>query len=291
MDEPADLVAEQAQRWARLDPLLPPPEPPPEPGGGHTLVATVAGGGRVTGVLDARTVDGIEVWELRPFVGDHGAAGMEALLRAWRAELDRAPVPDGSLCSLRWPSRDARGVLPLLGHGLLPVLALGVRLGDAEREPQRPRRPAVPVRRAGPADTAALRRLAARPTARSEHFAVAVPHSADRCARTETWVAEGTSRDTVIGLVEFEATTSPRPWLPESGWGLIHRVSVEPESQGTGVGSALTGTAHDLLAGSGHTRTAVWYGSLNPVASVFWHRQGYRPLWTVWQCRPASALR
>jgi hypothetical protein len=33
------------------------------------------------------------------------------------------------------------------------------------------------------------------------------------------------------------------------------------------------------------------YNPPNPLSSVFWPRQGYRPLWTQWELRPAGALR
>jgi hypothetical protein len=41
----------------------------------------------------------------------------------------------------------------------------------------------------------------------------------------------------------------------------------------------------------GATGTFLYFNPPNPLASVFWARQGYRPLWTNWELRPASALR
>jgi hypothetical protein len=37
--------------------------------------------------------------------------------------------------------------------------------------------------------------------------------------------------------------------------------------------------------------TYLYYNPPNPISSVFWPRQGYRPLWTLWEVRPATALR
>ena len=33
------------------------------------------------------------------------------------------------------------------------------------------------------------------------------------------------------------------------------------------------------------------YNPPNPLSSVFWPRAGYAPLWTLWEVRPARALR
>jgi hypothetical protein len=33
------------------------------------------------------------------------------------------------------------------------------------------------------------------------------------------------------------------------------------------------------------------YEQLNPYAAAFWSRQRYRPLWTMWEARPALSLR
>jgi hypothetical protein len=33
------------------------------------------------------------------------------------------------------------------------------------------------------------------------------------------------------------------------------------------------------------------YAQVNPVSAPFWSRMGYRPLWTIWEARPAAALR
>ena len=37
--------------------------------------------------------------------------------------------------------------------------------------------------------------------------------------------------------------------------------------------------------------TLLHYAQASPVSGPFWHRQGYRPLWTTWPARPAAALR
>jgi len=48
---------------------------------------------------------------------------------------------------------------------------------------------------------------------------------------------------------------------------------------------------HQEFHAAGATGTYLYYNPTNPLSSVFWHRQGYRPLWTTWEIHPASALR
>jgi hypothetical protein len=49
--------------------------------------------------------------------------------------------------------------------------------------------------------------------------------------------------------------------------------------------------AHEHLNIDDVPGTFLFYSPTNPLSPVFWHRQGYRPLWTMWEIRPASALR
>ncbi len=300
MTEPTDLVADQNQRWASLDPLL---AHGTEPGPGRTVVATLADGSRVTAVLAEHHDRGQHVWTLTPFLGRHGGAGMDAVLRALRAHLDRSPPPADSVCTLTWPSRDADCVRPLLLHGLVPVLALGVRTTVDAVSRTTPN--AVEVRPAEPDDAESVERLARQETEHSSLFSVSAPpngHTED--AVTDAlhtpgliWVAErrDTAGNPVVGLIQLREVESDSPefegLLPAGRWGQIVRISVRPDLRGRGVGRALSTTAHAAFARAGLRRGVVWYSPLNPRASVFWHRQGYRPLWTVWQCSPASALR
>lgn len=302
MTDPTDLVADQAQRHSSIDPLLPPTA---DPGPGRTLAAALPDGTRITGVLDVYTDQGQQVWALTPFVGWHGGEAMEAALRALRARLDHTPAPPGSVCTLTWPSRDAECTRPLLDHGLLPVLALGVRTRTSP--PRMPGTASVTVRQADPRDAASVERLARQQTAHSTLFSVSAPPKTgfargDRLVDAlnspgRVWVAESRlhAESPVVGMVQVGEAYPRSPeftgLLPAGRWGWLARISVRPEMRGHGVGRALADTAHDALARAGLERSTTWYSPLDPVASVFWHRQGYRPLWTVWQCRPASALR
>jgi hypothetical protein len=37
--------------------------------------------------------------------------------------------------------------------------------------------------------------------------------------------------------------------------------------------------------------TLLHYAQVDPLSAPFWHRTGYRPLWTTWEARPAGNVR
>lgn len=292
MTDPTGLVAAQTQRHTSLDPLLPPTTVPDR---GDMLVATLARGTQVAGLLDIRTERGRRVWALTPLLGDHGGEGMEAVLRALRARLDRTPVPADSVCTLAWPSLDADCTRPLLDHGLVPVLALGVRVGATPRNPSGAA--SVAVRRSSSRDAGAVARLVRRAEP-SQRCSSLVPKSfLDGTSPGSEWMAESGSRtgEPLAGMMRLGEAHRRTPGfaglLPEGNWGWIVRLLVDPRKRGRGVGGALVAAAHDVFARRGLERSLAWYNPLDSPAAAFWHRQGYRPLWTVWQCEPASALR
>jgi GNAT superfamily N-acetyltransferase len=65
---------------------------------------------------------------------------------------------------------------------------------------------------------------------------------------------------------------------------------VRPDARSAGVGTALAARLHDAVDEEG-IATLLHYKQLNPYAAPFWSRQGYRPLWTIWEARPARTLR
>jgi GNAT superfamily N-acetyltransferase len=66
---------------------------------------------------------------------------------------------------------------------------------------------------------------------------------------------------------------------------------VTPDERSSGVGAALAAHLHDAVDPAGVAATLLHYEQLNPYAVPFWSRQGYRPLWTSWEARPARSLR
>lgn len=308
----AGLLDAQTSRFERVDPMLPEAAAPPE---GHVLTAALSRGDRIAGVLThssfapgtATTLwSALELFELHPLLGAAGEAGMDALLREWRHVLDRRQVGADSACLLTWPSRDAEAARPLMAHGFTPLTCLAVRsvrAGDLAEAPAR--RAGVTVRRATATDLDVVLALEMAELAYSALVGAAIVRpdagAVKRAALTRhlgqgdpIWLAEHDG--VVVGVahcrlldVTPDGLTGVR--LRPGRWGYVNCVSVTDAARGGGVGRELMSVAHHELHRRGATGTFLYYNPPNPLASVFWARQGYRPLWTSWELRPASALR
>ncbi len=305
------LLGAQATRFERLDPLLPPAAPPPD---GHVLTAALPDGDRVAGVLTHSAFEpgtattlwsALELWELHPLLGTAGGAGMEALLREWQVLLGRGQTGQDSACLLTWPSRDAEAAKPLLAHGFAPLTSLAVRMVRAGTPARRAPQAGVGIRLATAADLEAVLALQLAELEYSALVGAAVVRpDAARVKRAAlarhldqgdpVWLAE---RDGVpVGLahcrlLDVAAGSVIGTRLRPGRWGYVNCVSVHGTARGAGVGRELMAVAHQELHRRGATGTFLYYNPPNPLASVFWPRQGYRPLWTSWELRPASALR
>ncbi|MEV0084189.1 GNAT family N-acetyltransferase [Saccharopolyspora sp. NPDC050642] len=304
-----ELMRAQLARFAALDPQL--PDAHQLPAGAEAIVARIPGGGTVAG-LAARNSSppgsaqslwqAGEVFELFPILGEQPHAGMDALLHTWREWLaTQAPGPN-SACTVVWPSRDVEATRALLDHGFLPLACLAVR----------PTAPVaytklsgtVNIRRAGPADLDAVVEL----TLSELEYAAMVGTStyrpdAPQLKRTAAhvrlhssdpvWLAE--QDGTPVAVAEcgwVDTAKSPGGSRLRSGtWAYVNCVSVQEKLRGTGVGQQLMATAHNEFARAGAVGSFLYYNPPNPLSSVFWPRQGYRPLWTMWEVRPATALR
>ncbi|ASR37167.1 GCN5 family acetyltransferase [Prauserella marina] len=286
--------------FAGLDPLLPERV---DAGEGERIGTALPGGGQVTGVLYRASHEGLtglwharHTWELTPSTPAPGAAGMTALLRAVRDRITASGASADSAVAVTWPSRAVDVIPALVERGLVPYSVLAVR--DRLQRPE----PAggVAVRRAGEADLDELTAL----WLSELRYGALVGSSVPREGAAEllagelrralgsgepVWVAE--SGGIPVG---FAACGRPSPdvrRLPQGGWGHVGTVSVASAERGTGIGRALMATAHRELLREGARGTFLFYSPHNALSSVFWHRQGYRPLWTTWEVRPASALR
>ncbi len=300
------LLRAQSARFAGLDRLLPAAVEPPA---GELLTAALPDGERVAGVLTSQVLDpqtpqalwsAARVWELHPLLGDHGGDAMDTLLRRWPAALRGVAAELDSACVLTWPSRDTEATRALLAHGLVPLSVLAVRTEPAAAAGADPM-----VRRARPADLDVLVELAVAEVAYSARVGGAVLREHAAAVKREAlrthldqgdpvWLAE---RDGVaVGHLEgWHTDSTPGSWaetrVRHGRWGYVNCLSVLPSARGTGVGRALAGAAHAELLGAGAAGAFLYYNPPNPLSPVFWSRQGYRPLWTVWEVRPATALR
>jgi ribosomal protein S18 acetylase RimI-like enzyme len=305
------LLGAQATRFERLDPLLPPAAPPPE---GHVLTAAVRSGDRVAGVLThnsfapgtATTLwSALELWELHPLLGATAGAGMDALLREWCRLIERTEPGTDSACLLTWPSRDADAAKPLLAHGFAPLTNLAVRPISAGVPASRAPQAGVTIRPATAADLDVVLELELAELEYSALVGAAVVRpDAERVKRAALtrhveqgdliWLAE---RDGIVTgvahcrLMDVTAGGLTGARLRPGRWGYVNCVSVAGDCRGAGVGRELMAVAHHELHRRGASGTFLYYNPPNPLASVFWARQGYRPLWTSWELRPASALR
>lgn len=302
------LLDAQTTRFERLDPLLPPTAPPPD---GHVLTAALRRGDRVAGVLTYREFmpgtattlwSALELYELHPLLGSAGATGMDALLREWRRLLDRRSAGPDSACLLTWPSRDAEAAKPLIAHGFVPLTSLAVRTGAPG---DRPSPAGVTVRLATEADLDVVLALELAELEYSAQVGAAIVRpdakAVKRAALTRhveqgdpIWLAE---QDGVVAgvahcrLLDVTETGLTGTRLRPGRWGYVNCVSVADSARSAGIGRALMAVAHHELHRRGAIGTFLYFNPPNPLASVFWARQGYRPLWTSWELRPATALR
>lgn len=305
-----ELLAAQEAAFAATDPLLPGVARPPE---GEVLTAALADGARVAGVLTRNALPegspptlwcALETWELIPLIGDTGGVGIGALLAAWREWVTRiGRLPADSACQVTWPSRDVAAARQFLDHGMVPLSVTAVRLASAEPPPAPIT--AVTVRRAGLADLDVVVELAMAELAYSAQVGGSVVRRHARSMKRgvlefairqdePVWLAE--EDGIAVGLADCRWTeVTPDSWaaskLPAGIWGYINCLSVLPGARGGHVGQQLMSLVHREFAAANATGSYCYYNPPNPLSSVFWPRQGYRPLWTHWEVRPATALR
>ena len=312
-----DLMDAQRARLTALDPELPSHYLLPQ---GEPVMARLSDGSGVAGLAvraSHRPGSLQSLWsasesaELFPLVGDRPREGMDALLGAWRDQLAAQGMPNAdSSCLVTWPSRDVQATRALLDHGFTPLSCLAVRSTPRRTpEPFAERSGTVNIRRAGPddldtvveftlkeleyaslvgasvhrPDAATLKRTAA-------HVRL---HGSGPDGRDPVWIAE---RDGVpVGLAECGWTDTAKHHsgrrLRPGRWAYVNCVSVDERERGTGVGTELMALAHQEFARAGVLGSYLYYNPPNPLSSVFWPRQGYRPLWTMWEVRPATAVR
>jgi len=321
-----DVNRAVGRRWRTIDPLLPDPASLPA-GCGEPLVVYENHGvgyenhgeqGRIVGLGVCvhqhvppqslnQTWGAADRFTLVPRLpGQDIGTQTDLLLGQWRDHLSgigAARGPDTS-ANVVWPSLDISGVQALLRHGLQPVTVIAART----RPPGPPVAPrgayGVTIRPAGPADEAQVTDLELRLIRFDEHFGGPVWRPATaRLVRDEirgslsrpdpwTWLAERGGR--AVGLIVAQPPE-------ESGWiaGMTSRTPaaylqtmfVDAAERGTGIGAALVRHLHARLDSMGVAATLLHHSQVNPLSAPFWYRMGYRPLWTSWEARPASALR
>ncbi len=310
-----DLNEAVGKRWRELDPMLPAPGDLPD--GCMAPLVVTGSDGRPAGVGVCRhrqvpdhALD--QVWgtaarfHLTPVLPEPDTfASLDALLGQWRDHLVAVPQARGedSAAMINWPSRDVSGIKALLHHGMQPFAVLAVRPAG------RPGAghdisPGVVIREADADDLDAVTELEMGVIRYDAQFGAAIMRPAtEALVREDTyraltgrpdwvWVAERDSR--ILGLVNVQppedsawisVMTRPGPAA------YLQTMFVRPDERGGGLGAALVKRAHDEVDARGISTTLLHHAQMNPLSAPFWNRMGYRPLWTDWERRPATALR
>ncbi|MEO3750125.1 GNAT family N-acetyltransferase [Streptomyces sp. B6B3] len=298
-------------RLRSLDRLLPATGPLPDPPPGDRVVRTGDGAAvyhrhRVDPEAFEASWSALDQHQLlnARLTGKDPARAMDALLTAWErqiAEAEPSGVGADAEAVFPWPSRDTAVTPVLLDHGLRPKTIVAVRPAG-RRTPVPPAAEGVLVRPMTPDDEEAAVRLWLEELNWDAQFGSCVVRpSSERNVRRRlaevlrrerpwAWMAEAgrRRRSETVGMLAVEP--------PEStGWvadytsarrpGYITHLCVTADHRGAGVGAALANTAHAALADTGQTATLLHYAALNPLSGPFWHRCGYRPLWSTWSRR------
>jgi GNAT superfamily N-acetyltransferase len=323
-DAVRDINRMVGRRWQAVDPLLPDPAALPA-GCGAPLVVN-GDNGRMAGLGVCvhhhvppeslnQTWGAADRFTLVPrLAGQDAGPPADLLLAQWRdhlAGVGAARGPDTS-ASVVWPSLDITGIGALLRHGLQPLTVIAARTrpagtpgapGSPEARPPRGAH-GVTIRTAGLADEEVVTDLELRLIRYDMHFGGPVWRPATaRLVRDEirgslgrpsawTWLAERAGR--AVGLLVAQppqasgwiagmTSTSPAAYL--------QTMFIDAHERGTGIGAALVRQLHARLDAAGVAVTLLHHSQVNPLSAPFWYRMGYRPLWTSWEARPASALR
>ena len=312
---PSTAGERAASRLAAIDPLLPTPALPA--GCGTELAVTGPDGSAVAlGICEhwAGEPGSLELtwgaarrFQLTPQIsGADVAAALDELLARWRGHLASVPGAAGedTAVVLTWPARDIDGVLPLLRHGLAPRAVIAARPAGRRAPAGVPVEPGVRIRQAGPADLDEVVRLGLETVRYDAHFGTvierpetpaALRHEAgELLGAPDPWVWLAERDGAPFGLLYAERPEAAgwiAPMVRAAPVAYLELMDLLPGERGRGVAAALVAQLHQVADESGVAVTLLHYEQVNPLSGPFWHQQGYRPLWTSWEARPASTLR
>ncbi len=245
--------------------------------------------------------------------GPDPAAALDLLLTRWREHLAEVPAAanlDDTAAIVTWPSRDVDGIRVLQRHGLVPLAVIAARHTNTSISPSTgtvsdpARADGVRIRRAGPDDVEAVAALGYGLVRYDAYFGAVVDRPGTRAAlrreaegllsAPEPWVWLAERDGSAVGLLAAERPEKANwiaPLIRLSPAAYLQQGFVLPGERGTGIGARLTATFHAEVAAAGVPVTLLHYSQVNPLSAPFWSQQGYRPLWTSWEARPAHTLR
>jgi GNAT superfamily N-acetyltransferase len=305
-----------SRRWQAIDPLLP-VIPGWAPGCGADLAVDGPGGDLAAAgscshwVAEPGSLDLIEGASLRfrlaPYLtGPDVLAPLDTLLSRWRDHLASVPEAAGedTAALVYWPSRDVAGVRALVAHGLTPLGVIAARSVGARPAVAAECPPGVLIRQATLADLDAVVRMAMEVLRFDTYFGGVIerPGTADalrtdlaeQLGQPDPWMWLAERGGNPVGLLvaerpEVAGWIAPRTCLSPVAY-LLALFTV-PAERGAGVGAALAGQLHRAAEAASVAVILLQYEQVNPLAVPFWGRQGYRPLWSTWEARPARMLR
>ena len=310
-----DINKAVARRWQGLDLLL--PEPGDVPEGCMAPLLASGDNGRLTGLgvcrhqqVPADTM--AQTWgmatrlvlTMRLREPDTRAA-TDNLLAQWRDHLtrQREAMASDTAAIVNWPARDVTGVLALLRHGLQPMTVIAARPAGYPT-PDEGAALGLDFRLAGPGDFDIVTDMAMGVVWYDAQFGGAIPRPATEAlvhaemqtalAKRATWIWLAEQEGLRIGLTVVEPPQDAA-WIAimtrPGATAYLQFMFVRPDARGRGIGAALVRHVHGELDARGVDVTLLIHGQTNPLSAPFWHRMGYRPLWTNWEARPAAALR
>jgi GNAT superfamily N-acetyltransferase len=310
-----DINRAVGRRWRDLDPLLPEPGELPV-GCMAPLLATGENGDpaglgvcrhqQVPADTLAQTWGAATRFVLTLRLREPGTrAAADDLLAQWRDHLAGLPeaAAEDTAAIVYWPARDVGGVLVLLRHGLQPMTVIAARpagrpiLADGAA-------PGLVIRPAGPDDLDVVAEMDMGVIAYDAQFGGAIPRPATgdlvrADARTAlarrpawAWLAELGRRPAGLIVVEPPSDAAWVAGMARPGvTAYLQTMFVRSDERSGGIGAALVRHVHDELDARGIDMTLLHHAQLNPLSAPFWHRMGYRPLWSAWEARPAAVLR
>lgn len=304
------VAAAHAARIARLDPLAG-VVVAPDPGDDDLTWSAAADGGHAIGVASTShaeprseaslwgplTTHSLRLWADEAGTGPAVTEVMDRWDRHLREVAQAGDVEHGATVVVH--SRDEAMVLALTRAGFAPTVGIAVRRHRARSAPATPPS-GIEVATADADDLDVLTDMAeavhttdvafggvsARPDARA-----VLAGALERALETApgwTWVAR--DGDDVVGFCQVQPPA-------EAGWiaaatalepaAYLGYAYVVPHLRTGGVGAQLVAAAHARLDDAQVAGTLLHHSVANSRSTPFWARQGYRPLRTAWQRRPA----
>lgn len=314
----ASVHAGHVRRVATLDPMARVPNLELEPS--DTVLVARAGDAAAIGRVrlerhdpdaEAALWGALRQHWLMPFaVGDDAEVAWDRLLNRWCSSLEEvAGARDlDSAAMVTVASQDTILTRPLVHHGFAPLVNLALRHrrvapGSGVPPDVSPRDARVRLARDEDVEemvemAVALQRhdasfgmVTERPSAHATLRSSIASHR-DRCPDW-SWVVDA-SGGRLAGFVTVDPPEHTASWIAALATvepvACLGNLFVRPAARRAGIGAALAATAHRALDAAGVATTLLHHAVPSALSAPFWARQGYRPLWTTWQRRPAVMI-